>query len=463
MLKKRIPTIVGLLLLLFGVMGGVIFINQGTNFLPRAAPEYVPQKVKITNITDSGFVISWITTEPSVGFIKYAASPLNLSETASDDRDQLSGSRGEYRTHYVTLQNLNPATTYYFKIGSQQDQLYDNNGQPFAISLPAVIDKRPAADTVFGTVLTSVDTPAEGSILYLSIAGGTPLSALVKQNGNWAVNLSLVRSTDLATYASYDPQTTQIDLLIQSDEVEPTVATTTTGNDQPVPTIILGRSNNFISQLAAAPTPTPVSTPAPAAAASKFNLDPLSVTETKTVTITSIPASGVINSAQPEFSGNAPPNTSLVITVHSAPAYTGNVVSDKSGKWQWLAPTRLESGEHTVAVSYTDAAGKVHSVQKTFSIGGISLQQVDLVYAATPSATPKPTPTPTPTPKPTATPKASLAPTPTAVPSPTPRATVASGSADIVAGTTSMSIITIIVGVIMIGLGLGSKKLFPGR
>lgn len=469
MLKKRIPTIVGLFLLLVGVMGGVVFINQETNFLPRAAPEYAPQKVKITNITDTGFVVSWITEEPSLGFIKYSDNLLSLSTTAVDDRDQLSGSSGEYRTHYVSLQNLNPSSTYYFKLGSQKDQLYDNNGQPFSITLPNIIDNKPAADTIFGTVLTAVDTPAEGAIIYLSIENATPLSSLVKQNGNWATNLSMARSTDLSAYAQYDPVNAQINMLIQSNDGEPTTAVTTTNNDQPVPTIVLGKPNVFVNE--STPTPTPTVTPAatpvpssmpnstpPSTSSSKFNLAPLTAGDNNTITITTIPANGIIDSTQPEFEGKAPPNTTLIITVHSPVAHTASVTSSDKGIWQWLVPKPLEQGEHIIAITYTGSDGQIYSTQKSFVIGGVSLQQVDLAYAATPSATPQPTPKPSPTPTSTTTPS------PTPIPTPTPRAIVtASGSADIIAGDTSAGTGVIILGLLFIAAGIISRKLLPSR
>jgi hypothetical protein len=454
MLKKRIPTIVGLFLLLIGVVSGVVFINQGTNFLPRAAPEYTPQKVKITNITDSGFVVSWITQEPTSGYIKYADNPVNLATTAVDDRDQLSGTSGEYRTHYVSLQNLKPQTAYYFKLGSQKDQLYDNNGQPFSISLPATLDQRPEADTVFGTVVTAVDTPAEGAIIYLSLDGTTPLSALVKQNGNWAANLSLTRTVDLTTFATYDPNSSRINILVQSNQGESTTAVTTTGNDQPVPTIVLGKPNNFAETSPPATPSPPTDSPASSnnSGSSKFNLNPLSTDAGSSVTITNLPADGQFTSPQPEFQGTAPPNTTLTISVHSPVAHTGTTTSDAQGNWQWLVPAPLTPGDHHLSLTYTDSQGIVHQLETDFAINPVSLQQVDLAYAATPSASPTPTPTPIPTPS------------PTPIPSPTPRTTVvASESAQIVAGSTTAGISLAIFGIILIGLGFVVKLSFPGR
>lgn len=349
MLKKRIPTIIGLLLLLLGAVGGVAFINQGTSFLPRAAPEYSPQKVRLTNLTDTGVVISWVTEQPTIGFIRYSDNPVNLSLTATDDRDQLSGSSSDYRTHYVSLNNLKPSTSYYFKIGSYQSQLYDNNGQPFSLTLPKSVADLPPTDTAYGSVATAVDTPAEGAIVYLSISGGTPLSALVQQNGNWAINLSMSLTPDYQKYLSYDPTSTQLDILVQPDAGAATTAKTTTNNDQPVPKIILGKTNLFADQ--PEPTQTPIPTPDPSL---------------------------------------APAPTPMID--ETAP------VSSSSG----TSTNKFPLGPFAVTNFSSDSISE-SSDQNTDP----TLQQVDLAYAATPAATPvatpKPTPIPTlvPTPKPT--------------------------------------------------------------
>ncbi len=461
MLKKRIPTIIGLILLIIGAVSGVIFINQGTDFLPRAAPEYVPQKIKITNITDTSFVVSWVTKEPTIGFLRYSDSVLNLSETATDDRDQLAGSSSDYRTHYITLQNLTPGAKYYFKLGSQKNQLYDDNGDPFEIALPQSLPNNKETDTAFGSVVTAVDTPAEGAIIYISLPNATPLSALVKQNGSWAVNLAMARSSDLTQAISYDPTTTRIDLLVQTDDSDPTTAVTTTANDQPVPTITIGQTNNFVNSSSQStstnPSPSPSSTNEQnqdnPTQASKFSLKPILVTDDTTLAITSLPNDGIISSSQPEFSGTAPANTKITINVHSPSAQTTQILTDQTGSWSWLVETPLEAGDHTITISYVDSSGNVHSVEQYFVIDSTQLQQVDLSYTATPAAaTPTPTPKATPTPTPTTMAVATPTPTPKPTPTPTPTST-ATSAAILVAGNVEPSLVMVLLGLLFVGFG----------
>jgi hypothetical protein len=473
MLKKRIPTIIGLILLIIGAIAGVLFIDQRTNFLPKAAPEYTPQQVKITNITDTGFVVSWVTTEPTIGFVRYGDTAIGLSKTATDDRDQLAGSSGQYRTHYVTIQGLTPSQTYYFKLGSQDEQLYDNNGQPFSIPLPPTLTDSTTTNTAFGTVLTQVDTAAEGAIVYVSIDNASPLSALVKQNGNYAANLSLARTTDFSQYADILIPETTINLLVQSNPTDTTTATTIVGNHQPIPTIIMGQTNNFAPSSVEIPNPTPditedspsptndpsVATPPPTSnQSSTFPLYNMVDEGAVGLTITTLPQDGVnIISAQPEISGTAPPNTRLTITVHSPTAITAPLTSDESGNWSWLVPEPLDPGDHTLVISYQDDSGVVQQITRYFTIQAAGLSQVDLAYSATPSASPTPAPTTSPTPTPSAspTPLPTLAPTPSPVPEPTPTPiSTATNSAHLVAGTTTTTTAILVIGGLAAAAGL---------
>lgn len=422
--------------------------------MPRAAPEYIPQKVKITNLTENSFVVSWVTEEPTIGFIKFGETAVALSVTAIDDRDQLTGASGEYRTHYISIQNLKPTTKYYFKLGSEKNQLYDDNGKAFELTTPTPAGNPPPADTAYGTVITSANTPAEGAIVYLSLENATPISALVKQNGNWAANLSTARTSTLSQYASYDAKTARIDILVQPGTGDPAKVVALMANHQPIPTITLGQTQDFTNDNTSAlasptPDPTPEGAPTPLPQ-SKFSLNPLEASQSNdpSISISTFPREDtIITTPKPEITGNAPAGTVLTITVHSPTALTGQTQTDSTGNWTWTPPINLESGDHTITVSYTDESGILHKMTRHFSVNSSDLNALDFNtpgYSATPSAsaTPRPTPTPTPTPK------------PSIMPSPTPRTTVATESANVVAGTTTPTLMLLLFGTFITITGL---------
>jgi hypothetical protein len=345
-MKKRAPALLGILLLVTAAIAGVIFVSRETDFLPRAAPEYVPQKVNITNITDTSFTASWVTQEPTVGFVRLGLEPSKLTETYVDDRDQLTGSSGQFRTHYVSVMGLSPSTTYYAKLGSQGNKLYDENGQPFSITTAQPVSDLQPADTAYGTVNTSAGTPAEGALVYLAFpesVNAVPLSALVKQNGSFTISLSTARTKDLAGFALYDPLSTPLSLLVRYSLDQDATAITTTANDQPIPTIILGQNHDFTTDT---PPDTPGIEPTPMPE-SKFSLKPIDITDTPddSLVITTLPRDGiVVQQSKPEIKGRAPAGTVLTITVHSNQIYTDSVSVDASRHLAMDSSGRLRTG-----------------------------------------------------------------------------------------------------------------------
>src|SRR3989344_1245925 len=131
--NKRIPTILGLLVLLGGIIAGVALIGTqagGLTLFTKAGPTSTPRQIRITNISDTGFTVSWITDTSVSGYVRYGTEANSLNKNFGDDRDQISGSVGLYTTHHVTLKGLTANTKHFFKIGTGS-QLYDENGKPF--------------------------------------------------------------------------------------------------------------------------------------------------------------------------------------------------------------------------------------------------------------------------------------------------------------------------------------------
>lgn len=415
-LDKRIPTLIGVLILIGGVVAGIYVVGQSTDFLPRANPEQTPKKVKITNISENGFVVSWITQAPTSGYIKLGTQPDSLEETYEDERDQLTGETGQFRAHYISVRGLEPDTQYVFKLGSGGNYLYDNEGDAFSVTTAPLLSSPPVADTAYGKVLTPAETPADDTIVYLTFADATPMSALVKNEGNWAISLSSARNQKLDQYVNYDPQTTPLNIFVQSGRDETSQVTTTADNDQPAPDIVLGsdqiQSLDQANQATTTPSPIPENS---------FSLDPLDDVEPKinetnaTVNITSIPEEGTeFQTQSPTFSGTAPPGRTIQITIESSHAIELEVMSDTSGVWQVVTPGTLEPGTHSITASYTDDNGTPHQVTRQFTVLAAATSNNSPQNTATPSATIAPTPTITP--QPTSPPRVSYPATESGIP-----------------------------------------------
>lgn len=495
MLNKRIPTLVALFILVVGGFFGVLYVQDEISFLPRANPAITPKQVKITNISENSFTVSWLTDETTSGFIRLGSEASNLDQTIMDERDQLTGESGQYRAHYVTVRGLTPQSTYYFKLGSGERFLFDNNGSPFSITTAPNLPSPPVSETIYGTVLTRGETPADDTIVYAILPDTTPMSGLVRQNGNYAISISSARTPDLNQYASFDPNSSILSLLVHSGRGDVNEVVVSGSNARPVPNIILGQTQGNIDSMADSSRPqsqeprqeprqeqtdssgfTPPEPSQEFAGENKFTImeldvSPVIVSETgetyedldttDSISVEQLPSSGmVISDLQPIFSGEAPPNVELIITVNSPQTYTSNLITDESGTWQWQVPGYLEEGEHTLSIAYTDEQGILQQIQRRFIVSAAATGDDLPSYISTPSATLAPTATPIPTAIPTQ---------PISQPEPTPDtetirpAHPSTESGVPVAGSVNQTIILTIIGSLLALLGIIGLNYHPRK
>jgi hypothetical protein len=412
--EKKVPTILGIIILIIGLAAGVFLVTQGQEIFLRASPELTPDQIKVTNISDNSLTLSWTTQKETSGFIKYGESP-SLGQTLADDRDQLSGETGAFTTHYVTLVNLKPNTTYYYKIGSG-GKVFPAQGQPYETqSAPVAQGLLPPSDVASGIVNKSDGAPAEGTIVYLSMANVSPLSVIVKSSGSWLIPLNTARTTDLDSFIEYDKEAQVIELFVEGGSLGHSSVITTTKNDNPVPVITLGETYDFrqyAEPAAVTPTPTISLVPSLTATPSGFNPGELlptpSATPTGELSISNPEQGEDLNALKPEFAGTGPPGKLIEIVVESSSSYTGTIKVNDDGSWDWTPPADLEPGTHTVKISYGG-----QTISKTFTV--LAAGESDLpAYTATPSATISPSPTLSPTP--TTAPRTALPSTESGVP-----------------------------------------------
>lgn len=396
---KRIPTILGLLILLGGIGAGVYFVGKETLFGSSLPPELTPKKVKITNVSNGQFTVSWITSSAAIGLIRYGNTP-SLNTTVADDRDQLSGTPAKSKTHYVTIAGLQPASKYYFKIGSDSDKnLFDNSGQPYEILTAPTLGAAPPPDLSSGKILDVSGSPAKGAIVYLNIAGAAPLSALATSDGSWVISLSEALKSDLTGYAEYELEKTPIDIFVQG-ESQTAKALADTNNDSPVPEITLDQSYDFRKENIADDSASPeIADEKTAQIPSQFNTEPISTPSAKTtisseVKLTNPSKEGeTIHSLKPEILGTGPANKILTITLESPKTYTATVTIDEDGNWSYSPPENLEPGDHTLSIDYVDNDGEEQTVERVFTVVAAANEGLPS-FTATPSATSTPSATP---------------------------------------------------------------------
>ncbi|MCD8506935.1 Ig-like domain-containing protein [Candidatus Woesebacteria bacterium] len=467
LLQQRIPTLLGLGILVVGVVAGLSLVQSDTasNFLPRASEDAVPRQVRITNITDTSFTVSFLTDLSAPGYLKYGTDQNRINVQVRDDRDKLANAVGSYQSHHVTVQGLDPSTQYYFVLGTGERSEFDNNGAPFAVRTARAISSDSETRTAYGNVLNEVGNPAEGSIVYLSIEGASPLSALVKANGSWAVQLTDLRTADLSALYTYEP-TDPVTVQVQGTQRNETVNVDTTVSAlSPMTDITFGAENEapIVVDEAETPPPSPTAVPDTTSTDDSGGAFGSMVDEqTETTTTTTVTTGPVeielenneqISTQRPEFLGTAPANGFVQIEVHSNQPIFDVATVDSTGNWAWTPPEDLEPGEHTITVTYTDDQGNQQKINRTFLVLANGESNLP-AFTSSPSGT-LATPTPTPTPVATSTPTPTPTPVASATPTASPRvSTPATHSAQPVSGSSDMTVFLVGVGLIFFAGGI---------
>lgn len=192
--KFKIPTILGLGIITVGIISGVVLTLQEQILTSRASPDVTPQNITLSNISEDRVTVSWQTSIPIPSFITFGQTNPN-EQVVLDDRDTNPPDGAEpqaYSTHYVTIKNLLPKTTYQYKIVTGK---LSSETDEFTTAIPQSLQTgfRP----VIGSVLDG-EKPLDEGIAYLAIAGATTLSAQVKPSGNFLIPLSQIRNSDLS-------------------------------------------------------------------------------------------------------------------------------------------------------------------------------------------------------------------------------------------------------------------------
>ena len=304
----------------------------------------------------------------------------------------------------------------------------------------------------YGQVAGANGDPAEGAIVYLQVETGSLLAAIVKSSGSWVIPLATMRTQDLSSYLEYDKEDQEIEVVVQGGAAGVTTVKTTTGEDSPMPTIVLGQDADLTQNQ----TQERASESGEPTAESRFTSESLAKAEEATgagTLVLSSPKTGEgVNDDKPVVMGLAPKGTVVTIEVNSETTVLGTAKAGSDGTFVYTVPTSLPPGEHTVKVSAV-IDGVVRTVTRSFTVYAAGESTVP-AFVATPSATLVPTIEPTEAPATLPT----ISPTRTSTPSPSPtevprETTPATESGVPVSGTAWPTWMGLVLGSIMIGVG----------
>lgn len=222
----------GIIVLIVGLVFGVFMIQQNQNVRLGAYVEAKPENVRITNVTDSSFVVSWTTDKNTKGFV----SLINQGNYVTQD------SLNNGLTHYVVVENLKPLTEYKFELNSD-GIFFDNNGINWSVKTGQRLLPNSNSITISGNVVSATNKPIRQAIVFVFI-NGSHLSTVTQEDGTWILPLSGAMNKEKNNYISIS-EDTNAEILVITGGDSGTTAMTKVVSSNPMPPIIIGGANDY--------------------------------------------------------------------------------------------------------------------------------------------------------------------------------------------------------------------------
>jgi hypothetical protein len=170
--------------------------SDGQPRLPTAEAAQVDSGPFATNVTDTSFVVSWITSTPSQGYVKYGTESGVYPNRVDDER----GASYAGYTHFVRVTGLLGGNTKYFYSIVSGDSTLDSPSTYYVITGPTAA----ATDEVLvtGMVQKQDGSEAAGALVYVfpqkQSSQNTPssmvwLAALTETDGFFSIDVGKAR------------------------------------------------------------------------------------------------------------------------------------------------------------------------------------------------------------------------------------------------------------------------------
>ena len=396
MQERKIPTIVGLLLVGIIVVIFRFGFDRISPMLTKASATFSPNNVTVSNISDTTFTVTWLTKEPATGSVRLDGTLPNsffFDERFSGTDPKTQPATATYTTHTVTVRNLKADSVYKFSVVSNGAS-YTNNGKPFeAKTAPTIPGVGTGIEPAYGQLSAPSGAPLENAIVYLTLENGQTLSTLTKSSGTWVIPLNLARSEDLSRYIE-QKERINASIVIRANEGESS-ALTDTLNDNPVPAMTIGKTYDFRKIQAENKPSQPLAlAPSPAVLGTSTQVTNQNVSIVR-------PAQGAaIPSNLPIIQGTGVAGNQVLITVGMTQPISDTVIIGSDGIWRYTPMHPLQEGKQSVTITTANAQNKTVAITHTFEILKSGTQ---VLGDATPSATLTPLPTVTDEPTPTST------------------------------------------------------------
>lgn len=235
----KIPTLIGLGVLLIGLAGGVYLTTQNQILKTKAASSLTPKNVNVYNLSESSAAIFWQTDEAATGFVQAGTSQMPNKSTYRDDRDI--STPQPHKLHFVTLTNLTPNTTYSYQIYSGEI-IYPNTPATFTTLSPT---KTLNWNPIVGTIINPDNRPVDEALIVLELANAQKQATITKTGGNFIMPLSNLRNADLSKSFSENNTPYKAKLIISGPQSSSQASILVPSENSSLPPVILGKDTDL--------------------------------------------------------------------------------------------------------------------------------------------------------------------------------------------------------------------------
>ena len=231
----KIPTVLALAVILAVFVTMIYSIKYLQSHSTQTPEGVTPQDVRVTNISENTFTVSWLTNAKVNGFLVWGKENVLENVTGNNPPDF-------EMVHTTTITNLSPSATYSFNIISGGLE-FDNSGKPWEIKTASQLSPPKHSQIISGSVTTDTGSPTPQALVLVSGTNLSPLSTVTSQDGSWFIPLSISRTEDLLSYFEFDSED-ELTIFVHAG-VEGIASATIYANTNPIPPIIIGRAQDF--------------------------------------------------------------------------------------------------------------------------------------------------------------------------------------------------------------------------
>lgn len=376
----------------FSLFGFIGFMYAGSSTkTSQAGGSILKESPKIVNLRTTQAGIFWKSDKPDKGWVMYGKDMNNVTKIVYDERDTESIQKNYYN-HYVFLMDLDPNTSYFYKIFSKVDNKIttysEAEKQAYTFVTPKDIGLNQMIKPAYGKVLYPNSAPASEAIVLFEFTDYYPLLAVTKISGEFAIPLnSLVEKTGNNIVAVKPDEKVVVTIYDNQDNKRKTQIIAMLSQTNPLSkSIIVGKTYDFIEESKVLGATSENQT---------VDQESNNLILNEKISILYPKNNSIIASQKPLIKGMAFPNKTVFVTINSTPEYSFRATANDKGEWKIVTSLSLKNGDYKLTAKTVDNKEKEVVITRNFSVAKSGEQVMGAATAEPTLIAQLPTTTPT--------------------------------------------------------------------